>query len=84
MGLMLHQNRQMLYGEARLAWLLEAVDELHTAIADGTLDTVTTLNEVEVQGMLYELIYVARETLDEIENRRAATEPRLRLVRKSS
>jgi hypothetical protein len=84
MGLMLHQNRQMLYSEARLAWLLEAVDELHTAIADGTLDTVTTMSDAEVQGMLYELIYVARETLDEIETRRAAAEPRLRLVRKSS
>lgn len=84
MGRMLNPNRQTLYTEARLAWLLEAVDDLHTAIADGSLESVTNLPQAEVVEFLYEVIYVARETLDEVESQRAATQPQLALVRKSS
>jgi hypothetical protein len=84
MGQMPNTNRQLMYTEARLAWLLEAVDDLHTAMADGTLGSVTTLPQAEVVEFLYEVIYVARETLDEIETKRAATQPKLALVRKSS
>ena len=81
---MLNINRQSMYTEARLAWLLEAVDDLHSAIADGTLGSVTTLPQAEVVEFLYEVIYVARETLDEIESKRAAGQPNIALVRKSS
>jgi hypothetical protein len=84
MGLKQHPNRQMLYSEARLAWLMEAVDELHTAIADGELASVTSLNETEVVGILHELIYTAREALDEIEGQRDKRLPQFALIRKSS
>jgi hypothetical protein len=84
MGLTQNANRQTLYTDARLNWLLEAIDELHTAIADGELASVTTMSEADVVGMLHELIYTARETLEEIEGQRKEGLPRLVLVRKSS
>lgn len=84
MGLNTNANRQILFTDARLAWLMDSVDELHTAIAEGELATVTTLSEAEVVGILHELIYTAHEALAEIEAQRQAQAPRLVLVRKSS
>jgi hypothetical protein len=84
MGLKTHSNRQIRYSAARLEWLLQAVDDLHSAASDGTLDAMTPVSQVEVQGWLSELIWVAQEALVELEKRRAGEEPRLSLVRKSS
>jgi len=84
MGLNTNMTRHLMMTDARLAWLLDSIDELHTAIADGELASVTTLSEAEVVGMLHELMYTAREALDEIEAQRTAQTPRLKLIRKSS
>jgi hypothetical protein len=84
MGLNTNMTRQNLFNDARLAWLMDSIDELHTAIADGELANVTTLSEAEVVGILHELIYTAHEALDEIEAQRMAQAPRLKLIRKSS
>jgi hypothetical protein len=84
MGLKKSTTRQTLYTEARLAWLLETIDELHTAISDGNTASVTTMSEVELKGFLHEVMYMAQEALDEIECQRVARAPRLKLIRKSS
>ncbi len=84
MGLNTNMTRQILFSDARLAWLMDSIDELHSAIADGELANVTTLSEAEVVGILHDLIYTAREALDEIEAQRKTQTPRLALIRKSS
>ncbi|MCA9905092.1 MAG: hypothetical protein KC547_14655 [Anaerolineae bacterium] len=75
--------QQQPYCETRLAWLLDAVDELHGAVSEGELETLTNLSEFEVISWLREVIWVAQETLTEMEQRKGH-EPRLTLVRKSS
>jgi hypothetical protein len=84
MGLTQLPKTTTLYSEARLTWLLEAVDELHTAVSDGELAAVTSLNELELQNWLRELVWVAQEALAEMECQRAQAQPALALVRKSS
>ncbi len=84
MGLTQLPKDKALYTDARLDWLLEAVDELHTAVSEGELADLTSLNEFELQNWLRELIWVAQEALSEIERQRAQTQPALVLVRKSS
>lgn len=73
MGLLLQPTFQLLAppavresGDGRLDWLMETLDDLHTAAADGTLPTQTGLSKIELIGWLREVIYTATETLDEI------------------
>ena len=75
--------QQQPYTEARLNWLLEAVDDLHSAASEGDLDTLTTLSDFEVVSWLREVMWVAQETLAEMEAHKNQ-EARLTLVRKSS
>lgn len=75
---------QLLYNESRLSTLLDALDELHSAASDGDVRSVTTLSNAELVGWLREIIYTARETMDEIESNNAQREVGLSLVRKSS
>jgi hypothetical protein len=77
-------TRTILYSEARLEWLLEAVDELHGALSEGNLSAVTQMTEIELQSWLKEVVWVAQEALAEMENQRTGQEPTLALVRKSS
>lgn len=83
MGLKLQPNLQLLYNDARLGNLLVALDELHSAASEGHLGEITTLNDAEVVGWLYELMYTARETMEEIERHHEEREPELNLVPKS-
>jgi hypothetical protein len=75
---------QLLYNESRLSTLLDALDELHNAASDGDVRSVTTLSNAELIGWLREVIYTARETMDEIEANNSQTAVGLSLVRKSS
>lgn len=80
MGTQTQLNLQLLYNDARLVSLFEALDELHTAASDGTLHTVTTVGRVELVGWLRELMYTAQETITEIEEH-AVEAPGLTLVK---
>jgi TorA maturation chaperone TorD len=81
----LQHTQQINFSEARLAWLMEALDELHSAASEGNLAAVAALSEAELKGWLRDLVYVASETLEEMEaNSASHMQPRLKLVRKSS
>jgi hypothetical protein len=83
MGPTLQLNLQLLYNDARLGNLLDTLDELHTAASEGHLRQITTVSDAELVGWLYELIYMAQETMAEIENHHEQREPELLLVPKS-
>ncbi len=84
MGPTLQPNLQLLYNEARLSGLLEALDELHSAASDGNVRAVTPLSNAELTSWLYEIIYTAQEAMSEIESKNAEPAAGLTLVRKSS
>jgi hypothetical protein len=67
MGMQQQPNLQLLYNDARLAYLFDALDELHSAAGDGNLHALTTLSKVEMVGWLRELVFTAQETIAEIE-----------------
>lgn len=63
-----HQSQlQLLYNDARLSTLFQALDELHTAASDGDVHVLTTLTRDEMVGWLRDLVYTAEETIAEIE-----------------
>jgi hypothetical protein len=72
---------QLLYNDARLFTLVESLDELHNAASEGALDAVTPLSSAELRGWLLEVVYIAQQTIDEIEGH-SADQPGLTLVRK--
>jgi hypothetical protein len=78
-----HQSQlQLLYNDARLATLYQALDELHTAASDGDMHVLTTLTRDEMVGWLRDLVYTAEETIAEIEKEAPKnTASRLRLVK---
>ncbi len=84
MGPTLQPNLQLLYNTARLSDLLDALDELHSAASDGNLRAVTPMSNAELVSWLYEVIYTARETMNEIESGKVEPAAGLSLVRKSS
>ena len=84
MGPTLQPNLQLLYNTARLSDVLEALDELHSAASDGNVRAVTPLSNAELISWLYEVIYTAQETMNEIESKNADTAVELTLVRKLS
>lgn len=79
----IHQpNFQIVYNDAHLAGLFQSLDELHTAASEGYLATTTPLARSELVGWLQELIYVAEQTIVEIEDQEAITNPpHLRIVK---
>lgn len=84
MGHLTHQspNLQLLYNDARLIALFEALDELHTAASEGALPLFTPLPETEIVGWLQDLVFTAQETIAEIEKGGGHTrQPALRLVK---
>jgi len=78
----LQPNLKLLYNDGRLGNLLDALDELHSAASEGALPEVTTLNDADLIGWLYELIYTAQETIHEIKGYHQRGEPALSLVRR--
>jgi hypothetical protein len=84
MGPTLQPNLQLLYNTARLSDVLEALDELHSAASDGNVRAVTPLSNAELISWLYEVVYTAQETMNEIESKNADEAVELTLVRKLS
>ena len=85
MGSTLQPNLQLLYNNARLSSLFDALDELHSAASDGNLREVTPLTNAEMIAWLRDVMYTAQETIEEIEsNSDGSAEEGLRLVRKTS
>lgn len=72
---------QLLYNDARLADLFQALDELHSAASEGQLQVVTGLNNAEMLGWLREFVYTAQETIAEIEGGDTNPQPSLMLVK---
>lgn len=68
--------------------VLEMIDQLHSAVSEGSAQEIAHLNEQDLVSTLRELIYTAQETVDEIETRRAKRrknrkhQPTLRIVPK--
>ncbi|MCA9915063.1 MAG: hypothetical protein KC496_17030 [Anaerolineae bacterium] len=68
--------------------VLETIDQLHSAISEGSPLQIADLNENDLVDTLRELIYTAQETVEEIEMRRAKRrkarkhQPTLRIVPK--
>ncbi|MBK8022044.1 MAG: hypothetical protein IPK19_11610 [Chloroflexi bacterium] len=76
---------QLLYNDARLSALFDALDELHSAASDGNLGAVTTLSNADMIAWLRDLMYTAQETIEEIEDQNvSAAHEGLHLVRKTS
>jgi len=73
---------KLLYNDARLVDLFEALDELHNAASEGRVAQATTLSKTELVGWLRELAYIAGETIYELEQpNTAAGQPTLVLVK---
>jgi hypothetical protein len=68
--------------------VLEYMDELHTAASEGSSQSFTGMDEVEVMNFLRDIIYTAQESIVEIESLRARKrqrrkkQPMLRIVSK--
>jgi hypothetical protein len=81
MGQTHQSNLQLLYNDARLVALFQAVDELHSAASDGEIQALTTLSRDEMVGWLRDLVYTAEETIAEIEKDNPAAVSRMWLVK---
>jgi hypothetical protein len=89
-------NRQpsltLTYTPSCLGDVLDALDEIHSAVSDGTLAQTTTVSANDLREWLHEILYLASQTLSELDGGAAAetkpnaepSAPPLRLVRKSS
>lgn len=70
----------------QLSDVLDLLDTLHTAASEGDEATFAHLDAREMMSYLQDIIYVAQQTINEIEtNKRTQTQPRqsfLRLVEK--
>lgn len=76
---------------ARLAELLETLDDIHTAVSEHRLAAAATLSRAELVAWLHEVSYLVEETLEEMEEDREtdfhpapAQAEIVRLVRQSS
>lgn len=69
-------------GVEHLETMLDVLDELHTAASEGSVVDFTGMNQRELISVLREVMYLAQETIDEIEKTGAQKKPVLRLVEK--
>ncbi len=74
-------DMNILYNDQRLAEVLETLDELHSAVSEGQIERLTTMNKHELIAMLHEFVYTAQETIREIDTVRDVR-PALRIVEK--
>jgi hypothetical protein len=66
----------------RLNETLEMLDELHDAVSEGSMTTFTDVNATELENWLREVVYMAQETLQEIQKTKTQRKPVLRIVEK--
>ncbi|MCU0512373.1 MAG: hypothetical protein MUE40_07360 [Anaerolineae bacterium] len=69
-------------GAEHLENVLDLLDELHTAASEGTVTSLTGMNQHELLSLLREVVYLAQETMEEIQQNRAQKMPVLRLIDK--
>ena len=64
--------------------MLEMMDDLHTAASDNELTEVTDMKRKELISVLREVMYLAQETIDELQKARVQKMPVLHLVEPQS
>jgi len=64
--------------------MLEMMDDLHTAASDDELTEVTDMKRKELVSMLREMMYLAQETIDELQKTTMQKMPVLHLVEPQS
>jgi hypothetical protein len=57
----------LLINDARLAAVVDMLDELHSAASDDRLNQVTPITPADLRGYLLELRYMVNETLAEMD-----------------
>lgn len=81
---MMSQNRQpkleLVQPTDVLGNVYDTLDQLHNAASSGEQQAFSGLNNAEMLKMLQEIIYMAQETIDEIENQRTWQQPVLRII----
>ena len=70
----------VLYENHFLADTFERLDQFHTAVSEGQLHSLTTLDKRTVVEWLQELIFTAEEMIEEIERRSVKPQPIIRLL----
>jgi hypothetical protein len=60
--------------------MLDLLDELHSAASDNELTEATDMNRKDLVSMLREMVYLAEETINEIEKTKMQKMPVLHLV----
>jgi len=69
-------------GVEHLESMLDTLDELHTAASEGNAGDFTDLNTRELIGVLREMMFLAQETIEELQKAGTQKKPVLRLVEK--
>lgn len=69
-------------GAEHLESMLETLDELHTAASEGSTGDFTDLDKRELIGVLREMMFLAQETIEELQKAAPQKKPVLRLVEK--
>lgn len=80
---MMSQNRQPninIVQATAVDHIYEVLDQLHTAASIGDQQALSGMNNAETLKWLHEVIYMAQETIVEIENQRAWQQPVLRII----
>lgn len=62
------QRMASLYVGDSLPDAVDLLDQIHSAASEGSLALATTLSQDEIVNLLKELIFVAQETLSEIDH----------------
>jgi len=76
---------QLLPRDNRLDIAFETIDELHTAISEGNIETICDIqNRTELVKWLRDVIYTAQETIMELESDQDAPSSNLRVVSNDS
>jgi len=81
---MMSQNRQpeleLVQPTDVLGNVYDMLDQLHNAASSGEQQTFSGLSNVEALKMLQEIVYMAQETIVEIEKQRTWQQPILRII----
>ena len=60
--------------------MIEMLDQLHTAASNGDATTFTNMNAHDLGNMLRDMIYIAQQTIDEVDAHERKHKPLLRLL----
>jgi hypothetical protein len=60
--------------------MLDMLDELHTAASENELNDATDMNRKDLVSVLREVMYLAQETIDELQKAKMQKMPVLHLV----